>query len=65
MKKVKRHGVCHTCMWWWDLYDTGEHKCYMIDSKHYHECTKNGCRHHENLLRVRNAIALGTYKDGK
>ena len=44
---MENNTTCHTCLWWWDLYDTGEWICYNRDSKLFHEKTKIGCKHHE------------------
>ena len=47
------YGSCKTCLWWWDLYNTGERKCYRRESKFYHEDVKTGCDKHEESVHAR------------
>lgn len=39
-------------MWWWDLYETGERKCYNRESALFHEATCSGCKDHEMSVRA-------------
>lgn len=49
-----KHGPCKTCLWWWDLYDTGERRCYRRASPFFHELTVDGCtRHEDSIARLR------------
>ncbi len=48
-----RHKACKTCLWWWDLYDTGEWKCYFRDSPFFHKECSNGCKNHEDVIHIR------------
>lgn len=47
---MSRGTKCRYCMWWWDLHDTGERKCYNRMSKFFHKQTapdhkcKDGCK---------------------
>lgn len=56
---------CSTCLWWWDLYDTGERKCYKRESKFFHEPTdaENTCADHERINRK--DLHLGFYRKCK
>lgn len=58
-------GTCKTCLWWLDLYDTDERKCYKRESRYFHERTAadHRCDVHETL--ARKDIRLGTYKGNK
>lgn len=60
-------GKCSTCLWWWDLYDTGERKCYKRESRLFHEATgaETKCEHHETITIARRDLRLGTYKNRK
>lgn len=60
-----RRKPCKTCMWWWDLYDTGERICYRKESPFFHKETEKGCERHESLKYERRALALGYYKGNK
>lgn len=59
--------ICLNCLWWWDLYATGEWKCYQIRSPYYHEATEKSCtcKRHEDLLRNRMNMKIGYYKEDK
>ena len=59
-----KRKICSTCLWWWDLYDTGTRKCYRDSSQFYHECiaADSGCEKHESLMRNRKELKLGEYK---
>lgn len=45
-----KQGPCKTCLWWWDLHDTGEKRCYRKESPFFHEITVKGCAMHEDSL---------------
>lgn len=45
-----RYKACKSCLWWWDLYDTGERMCYRKKSKFFHQQTVNGCAEHEDSI---------------
>ena len=62
-----RGGTCSTCMWWWDLNDTGVYKCYKRESRLFHETTdaERKCADHESLERARKDLRLGTYRKSK
>lgn len=42
--------TCSSCLWWWDLYDNGERRCYNRLSRFFHEITSDGCQKHEGSL---------------
>lgn len=52
----RKRETCNTCLWWWDLYDTGERKCYNRDSSLFHQKTKDGCKTHEDQVHFRSKI---------
>lgn len=54
-----KHGPCATCLWWWDLYDTGERRCYRKISPFFHELTVDGCAKHEYSLQAENQSRHG------
>lgn len=60
-----KHGPCATCLWWWDLYDTGERRCYRNVSKFYHQLTVDGCTKHEDSMTKMaakwNKVTFGAY----
>jgi hypothetical protein len=59
--------ICLNCLWRWDLYDTGEWKCYQIRSPYYHQTTEKHCtcKRHEDLVRNRMTMKIGYYKEDK
>lgn len=53
---------CYTCLWWWDLYDTGERRCHRNISPFYHKITFDGCTKHEYSLQAENESRHGGVK---
>jgi hypothetical protein len=45
-----KHKTCKKCMWWWDLYDTGERKCYRRESPYFHQITVKSCAKFEEQV---------------
>lgn len=58
-----KHKTCKTCLWWWDLYDTGERKCYHRKSPLFHQLTKGGCTKFEEQLNKRMNLNIGVAFD--
>ena len=64
---MSRCTKCVKCMWWWDLYDTDEWKCYNRDSRFFHKVTgpETKCEHGCSLDRDRKELRLGHYENRK
>lgn len=54
-----RLKICKTCLWWWDLYGTGERKCYRKESPFFHKIPKIGCDKHEEQINARMNLNIG------
>lgn len=44
------------------MYDTGERKCYRLESPYFHKATRNGCKKHEDSFQERRELKLGSYE---
>jgi len=62
-----RHKACKTCLWWWDLHDTGEKSCHRRTSPFYQKPTVDGCTKHEDsvveLASARNGVPIERYME--
>lgn len=50
---------CKNCLWWWDLYNKGEWKCYRKESPFFHKSTQKECSKYEYPVSNRMNMNIG------